>query len=112
MRQIKRRDGRLTYIGVDMPRQAAKPGFDRVDGLRHAGEVTALDCLLDEPELLVGNASILIPNRDCGGDVDLPDDVRTKLLECGIGIERLVGGVAIDEYRGLVGHNLLQDRTN
>src|SRR5215475_7905204 len=105
MRQIKSRDGRLTYIGVDMPRQAAKPGFDRVDGLRHAGEVTALDYLLDEPELLVGNTSILIPNRDCRGDIDLSDDVGAKLLECGIGIERLVAGVAIDEHRGLVGHD-------
>ena len=62
MGEIKGRDRGLTHIGVDMPRQAAKPGFDRVDGFRHAGEVAALDCLLDEPELLVGNTSILIPN--------------------------------------------------
>src|SRR5215831_14601068 len=112
MRQIKGRYGRLAHIGVDMPRQAAKPGFDRVDGLRHAGEVAALDRLLDEPELLVRDASILIPNRDCRGDVDLPDDIGTKLLECRIGIERLVARVGIDEHRGLVGHDLLEDRPN
>ena len=42
----------------------------------------------------------------------MPDDVGTKFLECRVGIEGLVAGVAIDEHRGLVGHDLLQNRTN
>ena len=48
------RDRRLPDIGVDMSGQAAEPGVDRVDRLRHRGEVAALDDLLDQSQLLVG----------------------------------------------------------
>ena len=54
--EIERRDRRLADIGVDMARQASEPGLDGVDALGDAGEVAALDHLLDEAQLFVGGA--------------------------------------------------------
>ena len=61
--EIERRDRRLADIGVDMAGQATEPGLDRVDALGDAGEVAALDDFLDQPQLLVGHARIVIPDR-------------------------------------------------
>ena len=110
VREIEGRDRRLADIGVDMARQAAEPGFDRVDRLAHAGEVAALDGLLDEPQPLVGGPRILVPDGDGGGDIGFADEVGAELLQRRVGVERLVGGVAVQQHRGLVGHHLLQDR--
>ena len=54
-----------------MPRQAAEPRLDRVDRLDHAGEIPALDDLLDQAQLLVGGSGIVVPDRDGRGDVGL-----------------------------------------
>ena len=78
--------------------------------LDHAGEVAALDDLLDQPQLLVGEARIVVPDGDGRGDVGLADDVGAELLERGVGIHRLVVGVGVEKRRGLVGHHLLEDR--
>ena len=77
---------------------------------RHAGEVAALDDLLDQPQLLVGDARIVVPDRDGRGDIGLADDVGAELLKRGVGVHRLVVGVGVEKRRGLVGHHLLQDR--
>ena len=53
--EVERGDRRLADIGVDVARQAAEPGLHRVDRLGDAGEVAALDDLLDQPQLLVGD---------------------------------------------------------
>jgi hypothetical protein len=45
-----------------MTGDAAKPSLDRVDRLDHAGEITPLDNLLDEAELLVGSGRVVIPD--------------------------------------------------
>ena len=55
VREVEGRDRRLADIGIDMAGQAAEPGFERVDGLAHAGEVATLDGLLDEAQPLVGD---------------------------------------------------------
>ena len=47
--EVQRRDRRLAHIGIDVPRQAPKPGFNGIYGLGDAGEVAALDDLLDQP---------------------------------------------------------------
>ena len=93
-----------------MARQAAEPGLDRVDGLAHAGEVAALDGLLDQTQPLVGDARILVPDRDGRGDIGLADEIGAELLQGHVGVERLVGGIGIHQDRRLVGHHLLQDR--
>ena len=108
--EVQRRDRRLTDIGVSVPGQRAEPGFDRVDRLDHAGEVAALDDLLDQPQFLVGEARIVVPDGDGRGDVGLADDVGAQLLERGVGVHRLVVGVGVEKRRGLVGHHLLEDR--
>ena len=110
MREIERRDGRLADIGVDVTGQASEPGLDRVDALCDACEIASLDHLLDQPELFIGSAHILVPDRDGGGHVGLPDQIGTELLQRRIGIHRLVVGVGIEQRRGLVGHHLLEDR--
>ena len=62
VRQIQSRERRLAHIGVNMTGDAAKPGLDRVDRLDHAGEITPLNDLLDEAELLVGSGRVVIPD--------------------------------------------------
>jgi hypothetical protein len=47
MGEVQGRERRLADIGVEMAGQRTEPGFDSVQGLRHAGEVAALDDLLD-----------------------------------------------------------------
>ena len=108
--QVEGRDRRLADIGIDMARQASEPGFDRVDRLAHAGEVAALDGLLHEPKTILSNDGILVPDGHGRGDVGLGHDVGAQLLQGEVGIVRLVGGVGVQQDRGLAGHHLLQDR--
>ena len=110
MGEIERRDRRLADIGVNLAGQTAEPGLDRVHGLAHAGEVAALDRLFDKPQPIVGDAGVLVPDRDRRGDVAFADEVGAELLQRSVGIEGLVGGVGVHEDRRLVGHDLLQDR--
>jgi hypothetical protein len=63
-----------------MTGETAEPGFERVDRLAHAGEVAALDRLLDEPQPLAGDPEILVPDRDRGTDIGLADEVGAELL--------------------------------
>ena len=112
MRKIQRGDRRLAHVGVNVTRQAPEPRLDGIRALGNAGEVTALDDLLDEPKLLVGDARVFVPDRDRGGHVGLPDEIRAELLERCVGIHRLVVRVGIEQRRGLVGHHLLEDRDN
>ena len=110
VRQVERRDWRLADIGVDVARQAAEPRLDRVDRLAHAGEVAALDGLLDKAETILGDAEVLAPDRHGCRDIGLADQVGAEFLKCNVGVERLIGGVAIHQHRRLVGHHFLQDR--
>lgn len=43
MGEVEGVDQRLTDVGVDMPRQAAQPRLDRVDGFADGGEAQAVD---------------------------------------------------------------------
>ena len=108
--EIQRRHRRLADIGVDVAGETAEPRLNGVDRLAHAGEVAALHSLFDQALPFLGNPRISVPNRNGGGDVGLADKIGTELLQCGIGIQRLVGGVAVHQHRRLVGHHLLQDR--
>ena len=110
VREVERRDRRLADVGVDVAGQAAEPCLDRVHGLAHAGEVAALDGLLDQPQPILGDAGILVPDGDGRRDIGLADEIGAEFLERGVGVERLVGGVAVHQHRRLVGHHLLQDR--
>ena len=110
VRDVERRDRRLTDIGVGVAGQRPQPRFDHVDRLGHAREIAALDDLLDETQLFVGAARIVIPDCDGRGDVCLSDNVRTQLLERGIRVHRLVVGIGVEQGRCLVGHHLLEDR--
>jgi hypothetical protein len=67
--EVEGRDRWLADIGVDMAGKAPEPSFDRVDGLGHAGEVAALDDLFDQPQLLVGACSLVVPNRNSRGHI-------------------------------------------
>jgi hypothetical protein len=110
VREIERRDGRLTNIGVHVTRQRTQPRLDGVDALAHAGEIAALNGLLDQAQALIGDARVLTPDRDGRGDISLADEIGTEFLQCGVCVERLVGGVGIHQHRRLVGHHLLEDR--
>ena len=109
VRQIQRRDRRLADVGVGMAGDGAEPGLERIHPFRHAGEVAALDHLLHEAELLGGETGVLVPDGDGRGDIGLADIVGAQLLQRHVRVGRLVGGVGIDQGRGLVGHHLLDD---
>ena len=55
VREVERRDRRLADIGVDVAGERSEPRLDGVDALAHAGEVAALDGLLDQTQALVGD---------------------------------------------------------
>jgi len=52
------------HIGIYVSRQAAEPGFDGVHRLDHAGEIAALNDLLDQPQLFVGTTGVPVPDGD------------------------------------------------
>ncbi len=51
--EIESADGWLADIGVGVSGQTAEPCVNRVDALGHGGEVTALNDLLEQAQLLV-----------------------------------------------------------
>ena len=93
--EVQGRDRRLADIGIDVARQAPKPGLDGVHGLGDAGEVAALDHLLDQAQLLVGRAGVLVPDRYGRRYICLANQVGTELLERRVGIHRFVVRVGI-----------------
>ena len=112
MGEIHGRERRLPHIGVGVPGQGPKPSVDRIDGLDHAGEVTALDNFLNEPELLIRLLRIRIPNGNCRRHIGLTDIVGAQFLERRIGVHGLVQGVSVDQRRRLIGHDLFKDRSD
>src|SRR5574337_1838453 len=83
VREVESRDGWLTNIGVDVTRQRTQPRLDGVDPLAHAGEIAALNGLLDEAKTLVGDTRVLAPDRDGRGDIGLADEIGAELLQRG-----------------------------
>ncbi len=75
MRQVQRRDRRLTDVGVGMAGDGAEPGLERIHSFRHAGEVAALNHLLHQPELFSGETRVLVPDSDCRSDIGLANIV-------------------------------------
>ena len=110
--KIERRDRRLPDIGIGMTGQRAEPGIDRVDGLGHCREIAALNDLLGEPQLFVGDARIGIPDRDRGRDIGHARHVLPEFLQGHIGVGGLVGRIGVDQRGLLVGHHLLDDRSD
>ncbi len=104
VRQIQRRDRRLTHIGVHMPRQRSQPGFHRIQAFHHADEVAPLNDLFDKTKLFGRDAGAAIPHRDRRGDIRLPDIIGTEGLQGQIGVGRLVGSVVVHQNRRLVCH--------
>ena len=97
-------------VGVAVPRQGAEPGVDGIEGLEDGHEAAAVDDPLDRPHLLLDPSRILVPHRHCGGQIAIGDVVRTELLKSCIGVQGLVGCVAVLQRRFLAGHDLLDDR--
>jgi hypothetical protein len=110
VREIQCGNRRLTHVGVGVAWQGPQPGVDGVDRLNHAGEIPALDDLLDQPKLFVRSAEILVPHGHRRGAESLSGDVGTEFLQGCISVDRLVVGVRIQKRRRLVGHDLFQDR--
>src|SRR6267378_2080582 len=73
-----------------MAGQRPQPGLHCVDALRHTGEVTSLDHLLNQAQLLISNAGVIVPYRHSGGNERLPDRVGSEFLQRRVGIHRLV----------------------
>ena len=81
MGEVQGGDRRLADIGVSLPRQRAEPGIDGVDRLDHGGEVPALHDLLDQAQLLVGAARVLVPDDEGRRDIGLARDIGAELLQ-------------------------------
>ena len=112
MGEVQRRDRRLAHIRIEMAGQGAEPGLDRVDALADDREVAALDDLLGDPEVVVRDLWVRVHHRERRGDMGPAGDIRAELLQRLVGIDRLVGRVRIQKRRGLVGHDLLEDRAD
>ena len=95
-------------IGVDVPRQAAQPGFDRVDGFADGGEAAALDDTGDGAQFVRGALAGVVPHGDGGGQVAEGDVIAAEGLQRQVGVRRLVFGVGVDQRRRLVGQHLAQ----
>ena len=108
--EIEGRDRRLADIGIKMPRQAAEPGFDRVQRFRDAGEIAALDDLFSSLEPGIGYMPVFVPDSDRRRDMGRADQIGAELLQGFVCVERLVVGVAVEQRRGLVCHHFFQDR--
>ena len=110
MGKVKRRDRRLPDIGIGMSGDRAEPGIDGIDRFGHGREIAALNDLFDQPQLLVGDPRIGIPDGNGRRDVGHACHVGPKFLQGHVGIERLVRRIGVHERRLLVGHHLFQDR--
>ncbi len=110
MGEIDGRDRGPADIGVGVAGQASQPRLDCVHALGDHGEVAPLDDLFDESQLFRCNGGIAVPHRYGGSDIGHAGIVGAQFLERGVGIGRLVRGVAVEQRRRLVGHDLLQDR--
>ena len=75
MREVERRNRRLADVGIDMAGERSEPRLDGVDALAHAGEVAALDGLLDEPQPILGDTGVFAPNGDGRRDIGLADEI-------------------------------------
>ena len=93
--EVQGRDRRLADIGIDVARQAPKPGLDGVHALGDAGEIAALDDFLDEAQLLVSGSRVFVPDCDGGRHIGLADRIGAELLERRVGIHRFVVRVGI-----------------
>lgn len=67
--EVQGMDQRLAHVGVDLPRQAAQPGFDGIHGLADAGEAEAVDHALDGAHPVLDTGAVLVPNGDGGGQM-------------------------------------------
>jgi hypothetical protein len=65
---------------------------------------------LDEAQPVVGDAGVVIPDRDGRGDIGLANEIGAELLKGDVGVKRLDGGVGVHQDRRFVGHHLFQDR--
>src|SRR3546814_15963995 len=90
--EIEGGNRRLADIGIDMARETPEPGFERVHAFDRAGEVAALDDILDEPELLGGERRIAIPYGDPRGYISDTPLARPAPLERQVGIARPLRG--------------------
>ena len=96
----------LADIGVDMTGQRAEPGLDRVDALPDAGETQSVDDPLNSAGLVFGGLSVLIEHGDGRRQIPKSNMIAAQGLKRRIGIKRFVVGVAIDQWRRLVGQHL------
>ena len=93
-----------------MSGKRTEPGIDGVDGFHHGCEVAALNDLLDQPQFLVGETRIGVPDRDRRGDIGHACHVGPQLLQGHVGVERFVCCIRVHEGGRLVGHDFLEDR--
>ena len=110
--EVEGRDRRLADVGVDMARAALpSQASTALTRLAHAGEVAALDDLLDQAQPLVRDARIVVPDRDRGGDIGLRrrDRSRAPAAPASASSALLAASVSSSDRR-LVGHHLLEDR--
>ena len=99
-------------IGVGMSGDRAQPGIYGIDGFRHGREVTAMNDLLDQTQLLVSHTGIGVPDGSGCCDIGHAGDVSAEFMQGHVSIERLVGRIGVHQRRLLVGHHLLKDRSN
>ncbi len=71
-----------------------------------------MDDLLGELDLGVRCALVRVPRGDGRRYVGRADDIAPEFLQGLVRIERLVVGIAVEERRGFVGHDLFEYRSD
>ena len=79
--EVEGRDRRLAHVGVDMPRQAAEPGFDRVQGSRMQVKSRPWMVFSTRASRSSAMRRILVPDRHRRGDIGLRHEIRAQLLQ-------------------------------
>ena len=112
MGEIEGVHDRLADIGIDMARQAAKPGLDRIHALADAGKSARVDRSLDRANLFFRCTCVFVGDGDGRRDIAEGDEIVAELLQRRIGVGRLVVGVGVEQRRLLVEHHFFQDRAD
>ena len=103
---------RLADIGIDLPRQRPKPGFDGVQRLADRREPAPIDHALHGACALFDFFTRGPHQGQRGRDIAIGDKIRAEFLQRCIGIGGLVVGIIVEKCGLFVEQCLPQDRAD
>ena len=108
VRQVDGVDQRAAHIGGNLTRQAALPGFKRIQAFILDDEAVGVEYLLHLMQLVHGLLQVFVPDRDGGGVLAIGHQIETQLLRGGIRIIGLVLRIGVEQAAGFTGSGFLE----